>query len=116
MVQMGMLLRWFITAVALYLTALIVPGVRLAGFAGAVLAALVLGILNVLLRPLVLLVTLPLNILTLGVFTFAVNALMLYLVARLTHQIVLESVLAAFGAAVVLSTVGFVLRRLVAEA
>lgn len=113
---MGVLLRWFITAVALYLTALIVPGVRVAGFAGAMLAALVLGILNVLLRPLVLLVTLPLNILTLGLFTFAVNALMLYLVARLTHQIVLESALAAFGAAVVLSVVGFALRRLVAEA
>jgi putative membrane protein len=113
---MGMLLRWVITAVALYLTALIVPGVRVAGFAGAMLAALVLGILNVLLRPLVLLVTLPLNILTFGLFTFAVNALMLYFVARLTHQIVLESVLAAFAAAVVLSAVGFVLRRLVAEA
>lgn len=113
---MGLLLRWFITAIALYLTALIVPGVRVAGFAGAMLAALALGILNVVLRPLVLLVTLPLNILTLGLFTFAVNALMLYLVARVTHQIVLESVLAAFAAAVVLSAVGFVLRRLVAEA
>ena len=113
---MGLLLRWFITAVALYLTALIVPGLRVAGFAGAMLAALALGILNVVLRPLVLLVTLPLNILTLGLFTFAVNALMLYLVARVTHQIVLESALAALAAAVVLSGVGFVLRHLVAEA
>jgi putative membrane protein len=109
---MNMLIRWLITAVALYLTALIVPGVRVAGFAGAMLAALALGVANIVLRPFVLLVTLPLNILTLGLFTLAVNALMLYVVARATHQIMLQSALAAFAGALVLSAVGFVLRRL----
>ncbi|HLW47614.1 MAG TPA: phage holin family protein [bacterium] len=112
---MGVLISWLITAVALYLTALIVPGVRVAGFAGAMLAALVLGIVNAVLRPVILLLTLPLNILTLGLFTFAVNALMLYVVARVTHQIVLSGALAAFAGALVLSAVGFVLRRLVNE-
>lgn len=113
---MSMLIHWLITAVALYLTSLIVPGVRVAGFAGAMVAALVLGIVNAVLRPVILLLTLPLNILTLGFFTFAVNALMLYIVARVTHQIMLQSVLAAFAGALVLSAVGFVLRRLVNEA
>lgn len=116
MFLMSVLLRWFITAVALYLTALIVPGVRVAGFAGAMLAALVLGIVNIVIRPIVLFLTLPLNILTLGLFTFVINALMLYLVARVTHQIVLQSALAAFVGALVLSAVGLLLRRLVQEA
>jgi putative membrane protein len=110
--MMTVLLRWLITAVALYLTALIVPGVRVAGFAGAVVAALALGVANIVLRPIVLLLTLPLNILTLGLFTFVINALMLYVVARVTHQIVLQSALAALAGALVLSAVGFVLRRL----
>jgi putative membrane protein len=108
---MGVLLRWLITAVALYLTALIVPGVRVAGFAGAMVAALALGIVNIVLRPVVLLLTLPLNILTLGLFTLVVNALMLYVVAHVTHQLILQGVLAAFAGALVLSALGFVLRR-----
>lgn len=112
---MAFLVRWLINAVALYLTTLLVPGVRVTSFGGAVLAALVLGIVNAVLRPVVLLLTLPLNILTLGLFTLVVNALMLYVVAAATHQIVLASALAAFVGAIVLSVVSFVLSRLVAE-
>jgi putative membrane protein len=116
MFVMRILAGWLITAVALYLTALIVPGLRVANFAGALLAALALGIVNIVLRPIVLLLTLPLNILTLGLFTFVVNALMLYVVARVTHQIVIHSLLAALAGAFVLSAVGFVLRRVVYDA
>ncbi|HEV2357120.1 MAG TPA: phage holin family protein [bacterium] len=113
---MGFLIRWLINAVALYLTALIVPGVQVASFGGAVLAALVLGIVNAVIRPVVLALTLPFNILTLGLFTFVVNAFMLYIVAWVTHQLVLRSVLAAFVGAIVLSVASFILSRLVADA
>jgi putative membrane protein len=113
---MGFLIRWLINAVALYLTTLVVPGVRVANFGGAVLAALVLGVVNAVLRPVLLLLTLPINILTLGLFTFVVNAFMLYLVAIATHQLVLQSALAAFVGAIVLSVISFVLSRLVADA
>jgi putative membrane protein len=112
----GFLIRWLINAVALYLTALLVPGVRVASAGGAVLAALVLGIVNAVLRPAVLLLTLPLNILTLGLFTLVVNAFMLYIVAAATHLIVLQSALAAFVGAIVLSVISFVLSHLVADA
>jgi putative membrane protein len=113
---MGFLIRWFVNAVALYLTTLIVPGVQVASFLGAVVAALVLGIVNAVLRPIVLLLTLPLNILTLGLFTFVVNAFMLYIVAVTTHEIHLASAFAALLGAVVLSVISFVLSRLVADA
>ena len=112
----GFLIRWLINAVALYLTALIVPGVRVASFGGAVLAALVLGVVNAVLRPVILLLTLPLNILTLGLFTFVVNAFMLYIVAVATREIVLQSVVAAFVGAIVLSVISFVLSHLVRDA
>lgn len=113
---MGFLIRWLINAVALYLTTLVVPGVRVASFGGAVLAALVLGIVNAVLRPVVLLLTLPLTILTLGLFTLVVNAFMLYIVAVTTRQIVLTSALATFVGAIVLSVASFILSHLVADA
>jgi putative membrane protein len=113
---MGFLIRWLINAVALYLTTLVVPGVRVTSFGGAVAAALVLGVVNAVLRPVLLLLTLPFNILTLGLFTFVVNAFMLYLVAAATHQLVLQSALAAFVGAIVLSVISFVLSHLVADA
>jgi len=78
------LLRWLFNAVAIYLTTRIIQGVRIPDFTAAIVAALVLGIVNAFIRPLVLILTLPVNILTLGLFTLVVNALMLYIVAAVT--------------------------------
>lgn len=80
----GFLLRWLFNAVAIYLTTLIISGVSVPDFKSAVIAALVLGIVNAFIRPLVLILTLPVNILTLGLFTLVVNALMLYIVSSIT--------------------------------
>lgn len=79
----GVLIRWVVSAIALYLTALLAQALGLditVNGAGALLAVLALAIVNALIRPLVLLMTLPLNCLTLGLFTFLVNALMFWLV------------------------------------
>lgn len=79
----GVLIRWVVSAIALYLTALFAQALSLdimVNGAGALLAVLALAIVNALIRPLVLLMTLPLNCLTLGLFTFLVNALMFWLV------------------------------------
>lgn len=113
--MIGLLIRWAINAVALYLTTVIVPGIRVTDFGGAIVAALVLGIVNAVIRPVVLLLTLPLNILTLGLFTFVVNAIMLYIVAGVTHRVRLDSFLAAFLGAIVLSVISFILSQLVRE-
>ncbi len=109
----GLLIRWAINAVALYLTTLVVPGVRVTDFGGAIVAALVLGIVNAVIRPVLLILTLPINILTLGLFTFVVNAVMLYIVAGVTHRLQLDGFLAAFIGAIVLSVISFILSHLV---
>lgn len=111
---MRFVIRWLINAVALYVTTLIVPGVKVPNFGAVLLAALVLGIVNAVIRPIALILTLPFNILTLGLFTFVVNAGMLYLVSSVT-ALRLDSFWAAFLGAIVLSIVSTVLTHLVAD-
>jgi putative membrane protein len=111
---MGFIVRWLINAVALYLTTLVVKGVRVPDFGAALVAALVLGIVNAVIRPIALILTLPLNILTLGLFTFVVNAAMLYLVSKVT-ALRLDNFWSALLGAIVLSIVSAVLTRLVVD-
>ncbi|HKA24185.1 MAG TPA: phage holin family protein [Candidatus Eisenbacteria bacterium] len=78
----GLLIRWIITALALWLTATIVPGlVTIKNAGAAILAALVLGLVNAIVRPILLLLTLPFTIVTLGLFIFILNAAMFGLAA-----------------------------------
>ena len=77
----GFLVRMLITAIALWLAALVVPGMSLQGIGTILGAALLLGIVNGFVRPVVVLLTLPLTILTLGLFLLVVNAMMLGLVS-----------------------------------
>lgn len=79
--MLALLIRWLINAAALMLVAYIYPGVEVTSFGAAVLAALVLGLVNAVIRPVLLLLTLPVTILTLGLFIFVVNALMFWLAA-----------------------------------
>lgn len=80
----GLLARWLISAIALYLTAKLAEyirlGIHVSGAVPVLLAVAVLAIVNALIRPLIIVLTLPLNCLTLGLFTFIINALMFWLV------------------------------------
>ena len=76
---MQLFLRWAMSAASVYAAAYIVPGVRVANAWTAFIAALIIGLVNALIRPLLLLLTLPINILTLGLFTLVINALMFWL-------------------------------------
>ncbi len=80
---MRVLLSWVIMALAIGVTAYILPGVTVSGFGAAMVTALILTIVNVLIRPLLIFITLPINILTLGLFTLVINALMVLLVAAI---------------------------------
>jgi putative membrane protein len=103
----GFLVRMLITAVALWLAALIVPGMHLEG-AGTVLgAALMLGIVNAFVRPVVILLTLPLTILTLGLFLLVVNAMMLGLVSVLFEGFTLGGFWSAIFGALFVSFFGW---------
>lgn len=77
----GLLFRWLISAVSLLIVSYIVPGIEVQGFFYALIAAVFLGVLNAIVRPVLIILTLPLTILTLGLFLFVVNGIMLMLVS-----------------------------------
>jgi len=103
------LIRWLISALAIIITAYLLPGVRLSGVPAALVAALVLGLVNTFLRPLLILLTLPLNILTLGLLTFVINAFLIMLTSAIVPGFRVESFLWAFLFSLVLALVNFML-------
>lgn len=94
---MKIAVRWLLLAAALLLVAQVYSGVAVASFGSALIAALVLGLLNTLLRPLLVLLTLPVTVLTLGLFLFVINALMFYFAASILQGFSV----AGFGAALI---------------
>ena len=107
------IVRLLINAMALMATATLIDGISANGFSGAIIAALVLGIINAFIRPVLLLFTLPLNFLTLGLFTFVINALMLMLTSFFVSGFVVDGFFAALVGSVVLSVISAVLTWLV---
>lgn len=106
------LLTWLLTAAALLLVAAVLPGIIIEGFGVALIAALVMGLVNLLVRPLLLLLTLPLNILTLGLFSFIINAMMFGLVAWLVPGFEVTNFLSALLGALLLALVTALVNRL----
>ena len=80
---MKLLAKWLLSASALLLVAQLYSGVELQGFAAAMVAALVIGLFNIFLRPLLIVLTLPVTVLTMGLFLFIINALLFWAAARL---------------------------------
>jgi putative membrane protein len=103
------LVRWGATALAIGVAAQVLPGIQVDGVWPAVVAALLLGLVNATLRPLLLLLTLPLTVLTLGLFALVVNGAMLALVASLVKGVHLAGFGSAVLAAVVISLVASLL-------
>ncbi|MDR7534263.1 MAG: phage holin family protein [Armatimonadota bacterium] len=108
----GFLLRWVFNAIGIAVATAVVPGLRVPDAGGVLLAALVLGIVNASIRWVFLILTLPINILTLGLFTLVVNALMLYVVAAFT-PLQIDSFPAAFLGALLIAVVSTALSHLV---
>jgi putative membrane protein len=108
-----MILRLIINAVALLIVAHAVPGIRIASLPSALVVALVLGIVNAILRPILILVSLPLEIVTLGLFTFVINGALFLLVAHFELGLQVDGFGAAIIGAVALSIVSFLLSFLV---
>jgi putative membrane protein len=110
---MGFLIHWLIRAVAIVITAYLLPGVRLSGFFAALVTALVLGLVNTFIRPLLLLLTLPLNILTLGLLTFVINALLIMLTSALVPGFNVASFWWALLFSLVLALINYALNFMV---
>lgn len=107
-----MLITLLINAVAFYVTAYLVPGVKIAGWEALAVISIVWGVLTIVLKPILIFLTLPINILSLGLFTFVINALLIMLMSRLVRGFSVDGFGTALLAAVVLALVNLVLSRL----
>jgi len=105
-----LLLHWILTAVAVWIVAHVVPGIRVSGPTAALIAALVIGLINATLGLLLKILTFPLTILTLGLFWFVINAVMLELAAAFVKGFYVRDFVAAFIGAILLSIVSSLLQ------
>lgn len=111
----GLAIRWLLNAAALLVTAWLMPGMEIKGFAAALIAALALGVVNAIIRPVIMFFTLPLNILTLGLFTLVINAFMLLLAKSVVTGFVVSGFWAAFFGSIVLTVVSGLLSAIILD-
>jgi putative membrane protein len=104
----GLLVRLLITAAALLVIANLNFGVHVSGFEAAIIAALVLGVVNAVVRPILVVLTLPLTLLTLGLFLLVINGITIWLTSQLVPGFKVDNLLAGIEAAVVLWAISLV--------
>jgi putative membrane protein len=110
---MQILANWLLSAIAILVTAYIVRGVRVDSFTTALVVAVVLGIVNAILKPILVLLTLPITILTLGLFMFVINALLILLVTQVVPGFKVDGFWTALIFSLILSLVNWFLFSLV---
>jgi len=109
---MMLLLKWLLMTLSVGITAYLIPGIALSGFFSALLVALFLGIINTLVRPLLILITLPITILTLGLFTFVINAALVLLASKVVHGFEVKGFWWAMLFSIVLSIIQYILNKI----
>ncbi len=109
---MRLLISLLLNTLALIITAYIVPGFQVADFQSALLAAIVLGVINTFIKPILVFLTFPLTIVTLGLFVFVVNAIVLFITSYFVAGLTINGWLPAILGAIVLSVVSTVLSML----
>ncbi|NQW93981.1 MAG: phage holin family protein [Polaromonas sp.] len=116
---MKLIFKWLCSAAALLAVAYLYSGVQISSFTGALIAAAVLGALNTVVRPLLVLLTLPVTLVTLGLFMFVINALMFWAAASLVSSLNVNGFVAALIGSVIYSllqlAIDFVLERLLSQ-
>ena len=108
-----LLIHWFLSAGSLLIVAFLFPGIQVAGLGTALLAPIAIGLINATLGLLLKIITLPLTLLTLGIFWFIINAFMLQLAAAIVPGFYVAGFFSAFFGAIVLSIINMILRALV---
>lgn len=110
---MRILIKWLVTTAAILISAYFLPGVSVRSIGAAFMTALVLGLINAIIRPVLLIFTFPLTILTLGLFIFVLNALLVLLTSAIVPGFHVQSFGWALLFSLVFSVVSFILHRLV---
>jgi putative membrane protein len=110
---MRILLVWLLNALALIAVAYLVPSIHVASFTSALIAALVLGLVNAVIRPILVLLTLPVTVLTLGLWILVINALLFWFVGSFVRGFVVDGFWAGFIGSIFFSIVSWLLSALV---
>jgi len=106
------MLKLLLNAIAFYVVAYLVPGVHIVGWQALLIVSVVWGVLSMVLKPILVILTLPVNILTLGLFTLVINGVLFYLTSRIVPGFTVDSIQTAMLAALVLSVVNWFLSRI----
>lgn len=110
---MGLIIRILISAVAVFIASKIIPGIVVSDFGTALIVAIVLGLLNAFLKPILVFLTIPITILTLGLFYLVINVLMVYLAAYLVGGFAVSGFIAALLFSFVVSIVTWIIDAIV---
>jgi putative membrane protein len=108
-----LIVKWVINGLALFIVSKILPGFQIENFSTALVAVVIIGLVNVFIKPVLLLLTLPINILSLGLFTFVINALLLLLAAAVTPGFKIDGLLTALLGSILLTIISTVLHSLI---
>ena len=110
---MGLFVRWMILTAAIMMSAYLIDGIYISGFGSAFFAAAILGVLNAFFRPILIVLTLPLTLLSLGLFTFVINAILLMMVSGVIGGFDVRGFGSALLGSLIISLVSFVLTSFV---
>lgn len=110
---MSLLISWVLYALAIIFIAWLVPGISVENFSSAMLACVIIALINIFIMPVIKLVTLPINFLTLGIFGLVINALLFMLAGYLAPGIHVDGFVSAFLGSIVLSFLGFIINTIV---
>jgi putative membrane protein len=111
----GILIRWLTTTAAILVTAYLLDGIQVSSFLSAVFASAILGILNAFFRPIAIVLTLPINILSLGLFTFIINALMLKMASGIIPGFDVYGFWTAIFGSLLISIISWLLNSFISE-
>lgn len=109
---MYLIVRWLLFAASIIFTAWLIPGITVSSFLAALVVCIVLGLINAFIRPVVMFISLPVNILTLGLFTLVVNALMLMIAGYFSPGFSVNGFWSAFFGSIVLAILGAFINRI----
>jgi len=112
---MGLLVRWLVLTAAIVIASYLISGIEVSGFFSAFFAAAILGILNIFFRPILFILTLPINLLTFGLFTFVINALLLKMASGVISGFQVHGFWSALFGALVISVVNWLLTSFINE-
>ncbi|HTY24323.1 MAG TPA: phage holin family protein [Desulfomonilaceae bacterium] len=106
--MLGILIHWLVITIAILVAAHIIPGIRVDSVGAALIGAAILGVLNVLVKPILVILTLPITLITLGLFLFVINALVFLLAGSLTAGFHVQSFWPALLGSLVVSVVSYI--------